>query len=70
MAKKQPMSQDPKVRADRVNANAVYLKPSLYKILCDVQEMLHNEHLARTGKKFVSSRDKQANFADEVSKDV
>ena len=70
MAKKQPMSQDPKERADRVNANAVYLKPSLYKILCDVQEMLHNEHLARTGKKFVSSREKQAGTPVDFSKDV
>jgi len=70
MSKKQPMSQDPKVRADRVNANAVYLKPSLFKMLSNIQEMLQDEHLARTGKKFVSSREKQAGTPVDFSKDV
>tara|TARA_R100000742_G_C4224128_1_gene47152 strand:+ start:263 stop:466 length:204 start_codon:yes stop_codon:yes gene_type:complete len=64
MSKKQPMSQDPKVRADRVNANAVYLKPSLYKMLSRTQEMVDILYEKQFGKKFTSEYDKKAKSDD------
>ncbi len=64
MSKKQPMSQDPKVRADRVNANAVYLKPSLYKILSRTQEMVDILYEKQFGKKFTSEYDRKAKSDD------
>ena len=64
MSKKQPMSQDPKVRADRVNANSVYLKPSLYKMLSRTQEMVDILYEKQFGKKFTSEYDKKAKSDD------
>ncbi len=64
MSKKQPMSQDPKVRADRVNANAVYLKPSLYKMLSRTQEMVDILYEKQFGKKFTSEYDRKAKSDD------
>jgi len=64
MSKKQPMSQDPKVRADRVNANAVYLKPSLFKMLSRTQEMVDILYEKQFGKKFTSEYDKKAKSDD------
>ena len=59
MSNKQPMSKDPKVRADRVNANAVYLKPSLYKMLSRTQEMVDILYEKQFGKKFTSEYDRK-----------
>tara|TARA_R100000734_G_C3290083_1_gene82040 strand:- start:7 stop:210 length:204 start_codon:yes stop_codon:yes gene_type:complete len=64
MSKKQPMSQDPKVRADRVNANAVYLKPSLFKMLSRTQEMVDILYEKQFGKKFTSEYDRKAKSDD------
>ena len=53
------ISNDPEVRKNTVMKNAVYLKPLPWKYMCEIHEMLADEHFARTGKKFVSSNSKQ-----------
>ena len=58
------ISRDPKVRADRVNANAVYLKPSLFKMLSRTQEMVDILYEKQFGKKFTSEYDKKAKSDD------
>ncbi len=52
------ISNDPKVRKATVDANAVYLKPSIFKLIVrslEINEVLYEKAF---GKKFVSSIEK------------
>jgi len=52
------ISNDPKVRKATVDANAVYLKPSIFKLIVrslEINEVLYEKQF---GKKFVSSLEK------------
>ena len=57
------ISTDPAVRKAKVDGNAVYLKPSLYKIIVRSLEINEALYQKEYGRKFVSSIEK-----DQASK--